>query len=78
MRKHMNMGSMGFVVTMRLFVFYVEANAIWLVNTELLNFVQNPMDVYVVKFVFNLTAIFAFMSYMTAVLRKKKPVPQGS
>ena len=65
------MKSIGFLIGMRLFIFYLNANAIWLMNTQLLSFVKNDMDSYIFKFVFNVTAFFSFISYLTACLKPR-------
>lgn len=75
MRRTFNMRSKGFVIGIRVLVFYLNANAIWLMNSQLLNYIENPMDSYIFKFVFNVTAIFSFMSYCTAAFKQRKPVP---
>ena len=76
------MGSLKFVICMRIFVFYLNANAIWLVNTQLMNYVDEEMEfmvkeAFVFRCVFNVTAIFSFMSYVTACVNKMKKLPRG-
>jgi hypothetical protein len=78
MRNCTDIGSMGFIVGMRAFVLFLNVNALWLVNTKdgLLNYIDETgeMDRYVILTSFNLTACFAFASYLTACLRKPRPL----
>lgn len=81
MRSNMDIGSAIFVVGMRLFVFFLNANAIWLMNTEkgLLNYIDESGDAdrFTFLYIFNSTALFSFMSYVTACVRKQKPLPEN-
>ena len=80
MRQNADIGSMMFVVGIRSFVFFLNANAIWLMNTQdgLLNYIDETgdQDRFVFKFIFNATAFFSFLSYVTACVRKQKPLPE--
>ena len=79
MRQFADIGSMTFIIWMRVFVFYLNANAIWLMNSKqgLLNFMDESrhQDRFIFLFIFNSTAILSFLSYVTACVRKQKPIP---
>ena len=69
------MKSQCFKLGMRLFVSLLNAFPFYVVNYEMLEWMENKMDLYLYKVIFNLVMIMTLISYYTASFRKIKEIP---
>ena len=68
----------GFKFGMRLFVSWLNACPFYVVNFEMMEWMENKMDVFLWKLIFNSILILTLISYYTASLRKPKAIPAVS
>ena len=64
-----------FVIGMRIAVTSLNLAPFYVVNYELIEWMKNEMDRYILKFLFNFWMTMTLIAYWTACLRKPKPIP---
>ena len=64
-----------FVLSMRIFVCFLNICPLYVVNQEMIEWITNDTDRIIYKMMLNFTIAGALSSYWTASLRKPKPIP---
>ena len=70
-----HMRKTAFIYSMRLYVCFLNACPIYVVNYEMIEYMPNKMDSYIYKILLNFFCIMALISYWTASLKKSKVIP---
>lgn len=60
---------------MRFFVCWLNACPFYVVNYQMMEWMQNKKDLYLLKVFFNLIVTLTLISYFTASLKKPKAIP---
>lgn len=64
-----------FVLSMRIFVCFLNICPLYVVNQEMIEWMTNDTDRIIYKMMLNFSIAGALLSYWTASLRKPKPIP---
>ena len=65
----------AFIWGMRVFVCFLNACPIYVMNYEMIEYMDNYMDKFLYKLLLNFTIVMALLSYWTACLKSPKPIP---